>query len=182
MLGASIIMLHTMLVCFCFVNPCIGLILRYLYTTCVMAWKYIVTDRVQLISTVTNRGMLRFMHFKGVVSSQLPIRFFKRLIKATDRKVFLILDNLRVQHSKRVNNWVAALNDDIELFYLPSYSTERNPDEYFNGNLKRTVHGQMPSRSEAEMRRKTTSRLLSTQKRPKHVRRYFENEFIQYAA
>lgn len=138
--------------------------------------------RVPLISTVTNRGKLRFMHFTGAMNSTLLIQFFKRLIKDSDRKVFLILDNLRVHHSKQVKKWVAAHDDEIELFYLPPYSPERNPDEYLNGDLKKSVHGQMPARTEAELRRKTMSRLRSIQKRPAHVRSYFKNRFIQYAA
>jgi transposase len=64
----------------------------------------------------------------------------KRLIKSTNRKVFLILDNLNVHHGKTVlQPWLDANKDKIEVFYLPSYSPELNPDEYFNGTLKRTL-------------------------------------------
>ncbi len=52
------------------------------------------------------------------------------------RKVYLILDNLRVHHSKLVKKWVEKNKDEIELFYLPSYSPEKNPDEYLNCDLK----------------------------------------------
>lgn len=138
--------------------------------------------RVQLISTVTNRGSLRFMHYRGAMNSRLLIRFFRRLIADADRKVFVILDNLRVHHSKAVKAWLADNAEAIEVFYLPAYSPERNPDEYLNGDLKRSVHGEIPARTEAEMQRKTTSRLRSIQKRPAHVRAYFNNEFVEYAA
>jgi hypothetical protein len=33
--------------------------------------------------------------------------------------------------------WLDENQSQIEVFYLPSYSPERNPDEYFNGTLKR---------------------------------------------
>jgi len=46
------------------------------------------------------------------------------LIKNAGKKVFLILDNLRVHHSKLVKAWVADRKDQIELFYLPSYSPQ----------------------------------------------------------
>jgi transposase len=138
--------------------------------------------RVQMISTVTNRDTLRFMHFRGAMNSRLLIRFFKRLIRDSGRKVFVILDNLRVHHSKPVKAWLADNAESIEVFYLPSYSPELNPDEYLNGDLKRSVHGQTPARTEAEMRKKTISRLRSIQKRPDHVRRYFHNRHVKYAA
>lgn len=85
--------------------------------------------RVPLISTVTNRGTLRFMHFRGAMNSQLLIRFFNHLIRETDRKVFVIMDKLRVHHNKAVKAWVAEHADAIEMFYLPAYSPEHNPDE-----------------------------------------------------
>jgi transposase len=49
------------------------------------------------------------------------IEFLGALIKEAERKVFLILDNLRVHHSKLVKAWLASRADKIELVYLPSY-------------------------------------------------------------
>lgn len=43
--------------------------------------------------------------------------------------MFFILDNLRVHHRKPVKKWVAKYKNKIELFYLPSYSPELNPEE-----------------------------------------------------
>jgi transposase len=53
-----------------------------------------------------------------------------KLIENKEQKVFLILDNLRVHHSKIVKQWAEDNKEKIELFYLPSYSPEKNPDEY----------------------------------------------------
>jgi len=58
------------------------------------------------------------------------IKFLSRLVKDCARKVFLILDNLRVRHSKQVKTWLEKHKDQIELFFLPAYSPEFNPDEY----------------------------------------------------
>jgi transposase len=93
-----------------------------------------------MISAINNRGKLRFMTYDQTMTQQLLIVFMKRLIKSTDRKVFLILDNLSVHHGKAVlRPWLEANEDKIEVFYLPSYSPELNPDEYFNGTLKRRL-------------------------------------------
>ncbi|MCP4722570.1 MAG: IS630 family transposase, partial [Desulfobacteraceae bacterium] len=51
-------------------------------------------QRVNLISTVTNQGKVRFMIYKDRMNSQTLIRFMKRLINDSGQKVFLILDNL----------------------------------------------------------------------------------------
>ena len=62
------------------------------------------------------------------------------IVKTTQgRKVYLILDNLRVHHSKAVTEWVEGHKEQISLFYLPSYSPEYNPDEYLNNDLKHNI-------------------------------------------
>lgn len=58
------------------------------------------------------------------------IEFMSKLIEGKEQKVFLILDNLRVHHSKIVKQWLEENKEKIELFYLPSYSPEKNPDKY----------------------------------------------------
>jgi len=56
--------------------------------------------------------------------------------KEATKKIYLILDNLRVHHSRIVKKWIKKNEDKIELFFLPSYSPEVNPDEYLNNDLK----------------------------------------------
>ena len=97
-------------------------------------------QRINLISTVTNQGKVRFMVYRDTMNAKTLIRFMRRLIKDVDRKVFLIVDNLRVHHSKLVHKWLEEHPEQIEVFYLPSYSPELNPDEYLNCDLKIGVH------------------------------------------
>ena len=85
-----------------------------------------------MIATVTIQGKTRWMiidesHDLSFSSDKL-IEFFEALIKDAGKKVFLILDNLRVHHSKPVKAWALENAKDIELFYLPSYSPELNPE------------------------------------------------------
>jgi len=138
--------------------------------------------RVNLISTVNNRGELRFMSYKGSMNAQVLIRFLRQLIKHASQKVYLILDNLRVHHSKKVKHWLKDRSNQIELFFLPSYSPELNPDEYLNGDLKSEMNRRAPTRSEEEMRKKVRSCLCSLQKQPERVKAYFRHPKIAYAA
>ena len=55
------------------------------------------------------------------------------------KKVFLILDNLSVHISKDVKEWIKKHKDAIEIFYLPAYAPEYNPDENINSSLKRVL-------------------------------------------
>ena len=73
-----------------------------------------------MISTVTNQGKVRFMTYNGTMNAQNFIVFLNLLIKGANKKIYLILDNLKVHHSKLVKQWVERNTNAIELFYLPS--------------------------------------------------------------
>lgn len=138
--------------------------------------------RVNLISSVTNQGKVRFMVYKNKMNSHTLITFMTRLIKDSDKKIFLILDNLKVHHSHVVADWVKENEEKIELFFLPSYSPELNPDEYLNCDLKAGVHSGVPARTDKDLKRKAISHLKKLQKLSNRVKKYFEHPRIAYAA
>jgi transposase len=139
-------------------------------------------NSVSMISAITNQGQVRFMLYRESMTSQLLIKFMGRLVKDTDRKVFLILDNLRSHHGKKVKRWLEVHQEEIAVFYLPSYAPELNPDEYLNGNLKARVHSGQPARSQNDLEHKTRSFMRKLIKRPEHVRSYFRHPMVKYAA
>jgi len=139
-------------------------------------------SNVNIISAITNQGKMRFMMYRETMNCQLLIKFMSRLTKDAGCKVFLILDNLRSHHGKIVKEWLAVHREEIEVFYLPSYSPELNPDEYLNGDLKNRVHSGMPARNQDELVRKTRSFLKTISKRPQHVQNYFKHPKVKYAA
>jgi len=140
---------------------------------------------INMISAITNQGLVRFRLFEGSFNADLLIDFMKRLVKgAGGRKVFLVLDNLRVHQAKVVKAWLLepGREKEIEVFYLPSYSPELNPDEYLNCDLKCGVHSGTPARNKEQLSKKTISHMRMLQKKPVRVRKYFEHHKICYAA
>ncbi len=139
-------------------------------------------SHISMLSAITNQGKVRFMMYRDAMNSGLLIKFMTRLIKDAGRKVFLILDNLRVHHGKKVKQWLEDHKEQIEVFYLPSYSPELNPDEYLNGNLKNKVHSGKPVRNREDLEKKTRSFMRTLVRRPAHVRSYFRHPRVAYAA
>ncbi|MCP4120990.1 MAG: IS630 family transposase, partial [Bacteroidetes bacterium] len=135
-----------------------------------------------MISAITNQGKVRFQVYDGNMNAKLLIGFMKRLIKDAKRKVFLILDNLRVHHAKVVKAWLAEHEELIDVFYLPAYSPELNPDEYLNCDLKVGVHSKAPARNNKQLKGKVISHMRMLQKTPARVEKYFQHRKIQYAA
>ena len=139
-------------------------------------------SNINMISSITNKGRVRFMLYRETMTAPVLIEFMSRLIKDVAKKVFLILDNHRVHHSKRVKKWLDEHQLRIEVFFLPPYAPEHNPDEYLNGDLKRRIRSGLPSRSQEDLARKTRSFMKTLQRRPNHVRNYIKHKFVRYAA
>lgn len=135
-----------------------------------------------MISAVNNRGLMRFMCFTGALNADLFIGFLRRLIKGAPSKQFLIVDNLRVHHSKKVGQWVEAHKAEIELFFLPAYAPEHNPDEYLNNDLKQKLKNRPRPDTHAELVKGTTAVLRSLQRRPNSIKAYFHHKDVRYAA
>ena len=69
------------------------------------------------------------------------------------RKIFLIMDRLRAHRRKRWRLGPRRIGDRLELFFLPRYAPERNPDEYLNNDMKGSINAtSLPGRQE-ELRR-----------------------------
>jgi transposase len=137
---------------------------------------------LNMISAINNQGKVRFRFFEGTMNADILIDFFMRLLRYAKRKLYMILDNLPVHHCKPVKQWLAEHKHMIEVFYLPSYSPELNPDEYLNCDLKSGVHSGKPARDKSQLRNKAHKHMKMLQRKPARVKKYFEHEKIRYAA
>ncbi len=138
--------------------------------------------RVNLISTITNEGTVRFMTYTGAMTAALFITFLERLLRGTEGTIVLIVDWLRAHEAKAVVEWWLAHDDRLDLYFLPRYSPELNADEYLNNDVKGQVNAEGLPDGKPQLR----SRILRVMQRllhlPAHVRNYFEHPCIEYAA
>ena len=139
-------------------------------------------ERVNMISSVTNQGKVRFMVYQDKFTAQVFIKFIEQLIKDSEQKVFLILDNLRVHHAKLVKAFIKDKIHQIELFYLPSYSPELNPDDYLKCDLKAKMSADNPTRKKGDRKKKLIKHMRSLQKQPQRVASYFKHRKRAYVA
>ena len=133
-----------------------------------------------MISALSSQGKVRFMIYQDTMNQQRLIRFMERLVRSSEQKVFLILDNLKVHHGKLVAAWLEKHKDKIEMFFLPPYAPEYNPDEYLNHALKISVHsGQLPYNTE-DISHKIQSFMRKLQHHPPLVSSFFRHPALSY--
>lgn len=135
---------------------------------------------ISMISAITQQGLVRFAFHEGAINSERFIAFLEALIADAGRKVFLIVDNLKVHHSKPVKAWVAERTDQIELVYLPSYSPQANPDEYLNRDLKTTLRQGPVARTTHHLLELATGFMRQLQTIPARVVSYFKHPAVSY--
>ena len=135
-----------------------------------------------MISTVTNRGQLAFMMFKERFTAKVFLKFLRRLVRQAKGKIYLIVDGHPVHKARAVKRWLAAHEDAIQMFTLPPYSPELNPDELLNQDVKSNSLGRQRPHDRQEMIATVRSYLRSTQRRPEIVRSYFREKHVRYAA
>jgi transposase len=139
-------------------------------------------QKLSMISTVTNKGQARWMIIDGNFDAEKLIEFLEALIKDTTRKIFLILDNLRAHHSKLVKAWLAERTNRIEIFYLPSYAPDLNPDERLNADMKHAISTKVPVRTKAKLKAAAEQHMSVIGQSPDRVRAYFQDPRVKYAA
>jgi len=139
-------------------------------------------QKLSMIATVTNQGKTRWMIIDEGFNADKLIEFLSALIRDAGRKVFLILDNLRVHHSKLVKAWVEEHKEKIELFYLPSYSPELNPEERLHADLKQALYTKVPVRTKAKLKAATNEHMQMLEKSPERVKKFFRDARVKYAA
>lgn len=133
-----------------------------------------------MISAVSAGGQFRFMLVSGSVNAHVFRKFLQRLIQGSDRKIFLIVDAHPTHKARIVKQFLAEHKEHIELFFLPPYSPELNPDELAWAHIKHRL-GRVSTQTKDDLLKTTASALRSLQRLPDTVAAFFRVPTCRYA-
>ena len=141
---------------------------------------------INMISTISNNGKMRFMTYEGSMDRDKFITFLKQLIKTNQKygnkkKIFLIADNLKVHKAYKVQDFIKKNKDKIEIFFLPSYSPELNPDELLNQDVKTNALKNKIVKTQNHLKNYLKSYLFKIQKTPQKIKNFFKKDCVKYA-
>lgn len=137
--------------------------------------------RMNLISTISNKGDVRFMTYAQTMTATLFVTFLAKLITGVTRPIYLIVDRHPTHEAGIVEVWLQNHEKQIQLFYLPRRAPELNPVEYLNNDMKSGVNAEKLPEDKKELRSNIQRFMQSLAKLPEHVISYFSNPFIHYA-
>ncbi len=132
------------------------------------------------MSAVSPQGVLRFMVVDGRMTAVRFIAFLKRLLHNQTQPIFLIVDQHSSHRAKAVQEFVASTDGHLELFFLPPYSPELNPDELVWNHLK--THGVRKRllQTPQELKRYVLGHMRSLQRTPALLRGFFKKPSLRY--
>ncbi len=137
---------------------------------------------VNMISAISNGGLLRFMTYTGSMNGALFLVFLGRLVRGATRKIDRIADRLKAHDTGAVRRWLAAHEEKIEWAPLPKSSPELNADEYLNNDMKGNVKASGLPHNKEELRSLVQAFMRRLLHLPEHVMSYFLPPSVAYAA
>lgn len=131
-----------------------------------------------VISAIGADGTLLFDIFQGTCDEIRFLDFLDKLLaQFPERKIFLIVDNAGFHKSAAIALWLED-HPRLELFYLPPYAPELNPDELLNQDVHNHVARRRPSDIVTLIA--LTVEYLAT-RTAEIVRNYFHGHHVLYA-
>lgn len=134
----------------------------------------------KLISAVSARGDMHFDVIEESMNAEKIIDFLRKLRQDTGCPIFVIADNARYHHSKKVQAFLQTHVGEIMMAFLPAYSPELNPDEQVWNHAKAEV-GKRLIQSKREMETIIVSVMLSIQQKAELVKSFFHLPGTLYA-
>ena len=137
---------------------------------------------LNMISALSNQGHLQFMIMDGRFNSEVFLIFLLQMIKYSRRKIFFVTDGHPAHKTKKLNEWLAENSNRIEVFFLPPYSPELNPQEYVNQDVKTNVIGKKRPINKDQMRSNVEDFMTKRKNDKRQVQKYFHVSHVRYAA
>lgn len=137
---------------------------------------------MNLISAISRKGQMHFNVVKGRVTAEVFVEFLKRLIRGRRQPIFLIVDGHPTHKASAVKRFIEKNKDRLQLFLLPPYSPELNPDELVWNDLKTHMLGRMKITDAKQMEKSVLGRLRWMKSQPEHVASFFHAPDTRYAA
>jgi len=82
-----------------------------------------------MISAVNSLRHFQFMTVERGVNATVFTQFLQCLITGMEQQIFFNLDGHPAHKAKLVQRYIEENRDRVELFFLPPYAAELNPDE-----------------------------------------------------
>ena len=135
---------------------------------------------VNAISAVNPLGAFWYKVYTGRLNASLFKEFLKDFLKYRRRPVMLIVDGHPSHKAKLIVKYIKELKGKLELYFLPGYSPDLNPDEFVWHHMKNNGVTKKPLHKNEALRERVETDLTDIKSNPKLIKSFFKAASVAY--
>lgn len=137
---------------------------------------------VNAISAVNAKGGFWYKTYTERMNADKFTRLLKDFMRGRRGRVYVVLDGHPAHRAKCVKRYVDSMEGRLELYFLPGYAPELNPDEFVWNYLKRQGVSKKPLAKGESLRPRVERDLRYIKSKPHLVRAFFRAPSVAYTA
>ena len=135
---------------------------------------------VNAISAVNPRGAFWYDVFTGRLNATRFVECLRGFLRRRRAPVCLVVDRHPAHTAKAVARFIQEQAGRIEMYFLPGYAPDLNPDEFVWNHVKKNGVAKKPLKKNESLRARVDADLSAIKKRPRLVRSFFQAPSVAY--
>jgi transposase len=137
-------------------------------------------QKINAISAVSPTGEFKYLLYTNRFSAAFFIEVLKLFTKRVRRKCYFIVDSHPSHKAKIVRDFVKGTKGKIELYFLPPYSPDLNPDEFVWNQIKTHGLSKKPLKMNESLKERVEIDLKAIKNNKELVRSFFRADSVGY--
>lgn len=138
-------------------------------------------QKVSAISAVSPLGEFRYSVYSERFNAKLFLKFLKQFTRGLNVPCFFIVDGHPAHRAGLVKNFIASSKGAIEIYFIPPYAPDLNPDEFVWNHIKRNGLSRKPLKQNESLKARVAKDLASIKRKPALVRAFFQAKSVAYS-
>jgi transposase len=139
-------------------------------------------QKINIISAVNPLGAFWYITYTCKLDAEFFVACLGSLIRGKRRPTFVIMDGHPVHRSRAVSKFVQLMAGQLEIYFLPPYAPDLNPDEFVWNYLRQHGVTKKPLKKNESLVERVHKDLNAVRKRPGLVRSFFKAKSVAYTS
>jgi transposase len=136
---------------------------------------------LNVISAVNARGQFWAVTYTGKLNAQSFVVFLGDFLRNQPGKIFLVVDGHPAHKANLVKDYIQSLKGRLELYFLPPYAPDLNPDEFVWSYMKNNGVSKKPLKKNESLQSRIDKDLNGIKANRKLVKSFFQAKSVVYA-
>ncbi|MGK2962833.1 MAG: IS630 family transposase [Gemmatimonadaceae bacterium] len=137
---------------------------------------------INVISAVNAGGAFWAATYTGKLDAESFVLFLRNFMKSRRTKVFLVVDGHPAHKATVVKDYIRETQGRLELYFLPPYAPDLNPDEFVWNYMKSVGVSKKPLKKNESLRERVEQDLRSISQDEILIASFFLAESVVYTA